>query len=216
MSGEVRSIAWFSSRRIGERMNYTIAAIETRYNGANFRSRLEAKWAAMFDLLGWGWTYEPTDFNGWIPDFAIHGRETIYVEVKPVDAFPQDVADKIDASGCRNEVLIVGTRGPVRAGEYQDHPIVGWLREMHLSWLSVESFVGEEEPVAGWWWGDAALGRWGSPPGGKIGFCHADGSFADRITGGYDGGHYGNGNVTIREVELLWREAGNRTRWNRK
>jgi len=30
---------------------YTIPAIPTRYNGVNFRSRLEAKWAAFFDLL---------------------------------------------------------------------------------------------------------------------------------------------------------------------
>ncbi|MEA2669684.1 MAG: hypothetical protein QOJ33_2618, partial [Chloroflexota bacterium] len=30
-------------------------AIPTTYDGVNFRSRLEAKWAAFFDLLGWRW-----------------------------------------------------------------------------------------------------------------------------------------------------------------
>lgn len=44
--------------------NYTVPAIPTKYNGINFRSRLEAKWAAFFDLLEWNWEYEPCDFNG--------------------------------------------------------------------------------------------------------------------------------------------------------
>ena len=59
-------------------------AIPTTYNGVNFRSRLEAKYAAMFDQLEWKWEYEPVDMNGWIPDFVIKGIRPIYVEVKPV------------------------------------------------------------------------------------------------------------------------------------
>lgn len=39
-------------------------AIPTRYSGVQFRSRLEAKWAAMFDLFGWSWEYEPFDCVG--------------------------------------------------------------------------------------------------------------------------------------------------------
>jgi hypothetical protein len=62
--------------------------------GARLRSRLEARWAAFFDLVGWSWDYEPCDFDGWTPDFALYGfvresdalsRKTIYVEVKPID-----------------------------------------------------------------------------------------------------------------------------------
>lgn len=41
----------------------------TRYNGVEFRSRLEARWAAFFDILGWEWRYEPVDLEGWTPDF---------------------------------------------------------------------------------------------------------------------------------------------------
>jgi hypothetical protein len=51
-----------------------IAPIKTTYKSYDFRSRLEARWAVMFDLLKWKWEYEPTDFNGWIPDFAIYGK----------------------------------------------------------------------------------------------------------------------------------------------
>ena len=36
----------------------TIKAIETRYGGHLFRSRLEARWAMFFDLAGIPWQYE--------------------------------------------------------------------------------------------------------------------------------------------------------------
>jgi hypothetical protein len=48
-----------------------IAAIPTKYKGVQFRSRLEAKWAAFFDLAKWEWDYEPLDLNGYIPDFIV-------------------------------------------------------------------------------------------------------------------------------------------------
>jgi hypothetical protein len=35
--------------------------IVTEYAGARFRSRLEARWAAFFDLCGWRWEYEPPE-----------------------------------------------------------------------------------------------------------------------------------------------------------
>lgn len=60
-----------------------IAAIPTKYNGVQFRSRLEARWAAMFDLLGRAWEYEPIDLAGWIPDFRSRG---LLIEVCPVSA----------------------------------------------------------------------------------------------------------------------------------
>lgn len=52
-----------------------IKAIETRYKGYRFRSRLEARWAVFFDTMGstWTWEYEPEgfDLNGlwYLPDF---------------------------------------------------------------------------------------------------------------------------------------------------
>lgn len=61
----------------------SIAAIPTAYAGNAFRSRLEAKWAAFFDLIGWQWTYEPFDTGDWIPDFLIHGDKPFLVEIGP-------------------------------------------------------------------------------------------------------------------------------------
>lgn len=49
-------------------------AIPTMYAGIQFRSRLEATWAAMFDNLGIRWEYEPVDLDGYIPDFVIAGQ----------------------------------------------------------------------------------------------------------------------------------------------
>lgn len=64
-------------------MVHKIRAIPTIYNDVKYRSRLEAKWAAMFDLLSWKHSYEPLDFEGYIPDFIItSSNEHMFVEVK--------------------------------------------------------------------------------------------------------------------------------------
>jgi hypothetical protein len=52
-----------------------IKAIETRYAGCLFRSRIEARWAVFFDYLGIGWEYEPQGFDlpsgRYLPDFLL-------------------------------------------------------------------------------------------------------------------------------------------------
>lgn len=72
-----------------------IYAIPTKYSGVQFRSRLEASWAAFFDLAGWEWEYEPCELPGWIPDFylkfecghsACNGYHDLLAEVKPFDS----------------------------------------------------------------------------------------------------------------------------------
>ncbi|WP_142627894.1 hypothetical protein [Rhizobium sp. P007] len=65
---------------------YTIKAIPTVYRGVRFRSRLEARWAAFFDLAKIIWDYEPFDLEGWTPDFLVRSqRPDILIEVKPVN-----------------------------------------------------------------------------------------------------------------------------------
>jgi hypothetical protein len=67
-----------------------ISAIPTKYAGVQFRSRLEARWAAFFDLLGWQWDYEPIDLAGYIPDFIVSRPLGVpfLAEVKPVVDWP--------------------------------------------------------------------------------------------------------------------------------
>lgn len=51
--------------------------------GIQFRSRIEAQWAYIFEKLGWNWEYEPIDLEGYIPDFIIKfGDEDILIEIK--------------------------------------------------------------------------------------------------------------------------------------
>lgn len=64
-------------------------AIETKYKGRFFRSRLEARWACYFDSLKIIYMYEPEGFtlsNGsnYLPDFFLPDHN-LYVEIKPVD-----------------------------------------------------------------------------------------------------------------------------------
>lgn len=64
-----------------------IKAIETRYKGYNFRSRLEARWAVFFDALGVKWEYEKEGYDlgeaGWyLPDFWLPDLRC-WVEIKP-------------------------------------------------------------------------------------------------------------------------------------
>lgn len=61
-------------------------AIQTRYKGYHFRSRLEARFAVMFDALGLKWQYEPEGYDlgnaGWyLPDFYLPDLDA-WVEVK--------------------------------------------------------------------------------------------------------------------------------------
>jgi hypothetical protein len=87
-------------------------SIITICNGTRYRSRLEARWAEFFRLLGWRAFYEPFDLDGYIPDFILHGcKERILVEVKPVtgkdDPLFKETATKIEKSGWKHEALIV-------------------------------------------------------------------------------------------------------------
>lgn len=63
-----------------------LKAIETIYNGYRFRSRLEARWAVVFDSLDLKWEYEPQGFElsdgtFYLPDFYLPSIST-WCEVK--------------------------------------------------------------------------------------------------------------------------------------
>ncbi|MET0416087.1 MAG: hypothetical protein ABW022_08710, partial [Actinoplanes sp.] len=66
----------------------TISAIETRYAGCRFRSRLEARWAVFFDRLGVPWEYEPEGYalecGPYLPDFLLYPNtdDAFWLEIK--------------------------------------------------------------------------------------------------------------------------------------
>ncbi len=84
--------------------------IPTTYRGIRFRSRLEARWAAFFDRLGWPWQYEPFDLPGYIPDFVVRLERDLLVEIKPAMALDdlRGPRSKIERSSWLGDALLVG------------------------------------------------------------------------------------------------------------
>jgi hypothetical protein len=179
--------------------------IPTVHKGRRFRSRLEARWASFFDLMGWPYEYEPFELKGWIPDFLLTGNEPVLVEVKPVHVFPAHIANEIGNSGAEQEVLILGCTFPVRPREDDQN------RERCFGWLAQVEQYQPDEPWA-FHWGDAMLGKWEAGKG-AIGFCHSWCAYSDRISGGYDGGSFGGLEFSIFEALNHWTNAGNLSQW---
>ena len=189
-------------------------AIPTIYKGQLFRSRLEAKWACFFDLVGWEWEYEPMDLNGWIPDFLINGHTKLLCDVKPTQVFVPAVAQKMEnavkGSGFECELIIIAM-APFKPTEPND-----CLGDWAIGWLQQKGWDEESGACLGWdarGWGEAAISFW-SAGNGKLGLCHADCIYRDRISGGYDGGRWGRGHHTFDPL-LKWRQACNEAMWNR-
>lgn len=65
-----------------------LKALETKYNGYRFRSRLEARWAVFFDEARIPYEYEKEGFvvdgKPYLPDFYLPWFDC-YVEIKPDD-----------------------------------------------------------------------------------------------------------------------------------
>lgn len=184
--------------------------IITMYRGRRYRSRLEARWAVMFDLLRWRYEYEPYDLGGWIPDYALFGVEEILVEIKPYSSLKEFDTGKIigalrGTEKWGKEILLLGSTlmatsdtSVVWAG--RPAVILGYLGEFEKGVGS--EFRGE------YWFSGAVLNYYQ----GKWGFYHAESSWSDRITGLYDGDHYLY-NPDYEEVLKLWNQAGNIVQW---
>lgn len=75
-----------------------IKALPTTYNGVQFRSRTEARWAAYFDLMGVEWRYEDEAYElpsgGYLPDFYLP-KHDVYAEVKGDGGFDLDAIRKV-------------------------------------------------------------------------------------------------------------------------
>jgi hypothetical protein len=95
----------------------TLGAIPTTYRDVRFRSRLEAKWAAFYDLSGWPWVYEPFDLPGWSPDFRVevlHRTPTplaCLVDVKPWAEMRREEGERFVRAGAaraKEPVVVCG------------------------------------------------------------------------------------------------------------
>jgi hypothetical protein len=118
----------YNAARKDERMS--IQSIKTRYQNVMFRSKTEAKWAMLFDLVGWEWKYEAEGFSidqdsgprEYAPDFYFPKLD-MYLEVKSkdlssIDMVKIEMLSRETGSRC---VLACGEPGPTRIGLRFDH-----------------------------------------------------------------------------------------------
>lgn len=187
--------------------------IPTTVQGVTFRSRLEAKWATMFSLLGIPWEYEPFDADGYIPDFLLLGDDPVLVEVKPAATLTECEAYVARLSRAlhghwAHDILIVGAsptlpKPPNYCGWEGDF-IVGLLAE----YFDPSVWAGELSPPPEWVWAPAAWNCCGLCGG--TSFIHTEQSYRSRLCGHYDGDHYVG---QVHGLRALWNKASDKTRW---
>lgn len=131
----------------GQQMS--IKAIETRYKGYRFRSRLEARWAVFFDALGIEWKYEPEGFElsdgtRYLPDFWLPFRESphagagYWIEIKG-DAPTAEEIRKARALAIESGHICI-----ILAGEIGAHTCVSFERNGGISGAVASRLVGIE------------------------------------------------------------------------
>jgi hypothetical protein len=110
-----------------------IKAIETRYKGYRFRSRLEARWAVFFDALGIEWEYEKEGYqlpsglylpDFWLPHIAARCMDEkdqgIWFEIKGVE--PTDLESNLCSELAEHtETDVILAIGMPRSSEQGDH-----------------------------------------------------------------------------------------------
>jgi hypothetical protein len=225
-------------------MTLPIKAIPTEFNGVRYRSQLEARWAAFFQMVGWDVHYEPFALDGYIPDFVKHGcycNEPLIIEVKPVmgenDPLLQETMNKLDrVVPHKFECLIVSYFLP------NDGQSIGWLRQgnqlfdwegggdghgcwalapfsMDISKVGVRSLATtldvSASTIASAQARNVILIKRSKWTAG-LGFCHDEQSFEDRITGYYNGSCGGDiDDSHYEKIKELFARAGSLVQWKR-
>lgn len=203
-------------------------AIPTKYKNIQFRSRLEATWACFFESMHWNWEYEPFDFNGWIPDFAITIKDgpPVLVEVKPIDKFDLNIAIEMleSTKGLKNYLLLIGYK-PFNHPDF-DTPFIGWLGRDY--WPGIESDEDCDDSEIkfirnGGKWDQAIFGCFGDP-GPQNEHLIEFGSDTQRYGGiitGLDGnacpwGTVMDSELITKHVSEVWASSKNNNQWKSK
>lgn len=181
-------------------MKYSIHPKQTSYNGINFRSKLEAQWAAFFDLLKWKYSYEPYELNGKVPDFIIqcdaphYNTQSLIIEVKPDIFISHEYQREIyDAYNTINAHILIVSEKPI----YECSEMRGWAAIGRGSQYCSSDYRTEMHDL-----------NWKS--GFDIGsiYMHYDSMISDE----YDRKaffQFGFDNEQIQHINNLWKDAGN-------
>lgn len=110
--------------------------IQTTYNGQRFRSRLEARWAMFFTLIGAKYYYEFEAFNlphgPYLPDFWLPDvRGGLWVEIKPVSPSEHESALANDLCEATKKDVAIAFGTPLDAlnGDRGDASHIFWYSE---------------------------------------------------------------------------------------
>lgn len=181
-----------------------IHAIPTVYRGLTFRSRLEAKWAAMFDQLEWPWEYEPIDLDGYIPDFILQFHKPVLAEVKPAMTVEDCklYTQKIERSGWKGDALIFGAALKLDQNSFTG-PACCYYGQY-------ESWGPEHSPADKFDWAVGELHL--CEKCGRFSIYHTDQCFRCIVTGCYDGNSY-LGPVNFETIHQFWARATELTRY---
>jgi len=184
------------------------------YRDTRFRSRLEARWAAFFDLVGWRWTYEPLDADGYIPDFLVHGERPHLVEVGPCLGYEELVAKAAKAQDAFPAVVHTCNREWQHRGGACVHESFATRRERGVLIVGVAPAIGCHQTDdgfghEGWAW-LAPCGRCG-----VLAVCNGASLHGQPLTpcGHPDGPEWLDGRTQQGLLETLWRRAGNDVAW---
>jgi hypothetical protein len=169
-----------------------VAPKPTLFKGVRFRSRLEARWAAMFDLLGLKWDYEPIDLAGWTPDFRITVEVPVWMDVD--DELDETPPQKIGTA----TVNVFAEVKPVYEDHFHGHSIFAKaLAKQRDIWVLLLGGAPQH----------ATIGELCDPPelrtaGTKWGDVH-------EALNGVIGGKWDQ----CPDHESLWRQAGSAVQW---
>jgi len=175
--------------------------IPTVYKGRTYRSRLEARWAAMFDLLRWRAEYEEIDLAGYIPDFIVHfKRGKLLVEVKPALEFADlhEHAKRICQSGWRGDFMVVGAQLFDAEGDRNRRSfglLAMWDRDFEDGWQPADHACAIHCRMCRKTTIKHASGAW---------FCVACGACDPRV-------HFEDEDAG--KLDAMWAKAGDITQW---
>lgn len=147
-----------------------IKAIETEYKGYRFRSRLEARYAVLFDALNLDWEYEPEGFDlgdhGWyLPDFFLkmndlwgpakdHPGAGYWVEIKAKKPTRQEMQKMIALAAATKHTgyIVCGTPGDgceiFRFHRTGNSSRSGWLDGLGIGFAVIDCAIDHKKPVS--------------------------------------------------------------------
>jgi hypothetical protein len=131
--------------------------LPTPYNGIVYRSRAEARWAVVFDELGWRYFYEPEGYKlpsgYYLPDFYLPQHQAFF-EVKGQKPSWKEIKLADELTAATGKIVIVSHGPPDHRRSEQDRDLSVFFPAMSV----------DDELYADWQEGGFVSGRFDHHP----------------------------------------------------